>query len=90
MRRFTLQVGDQILDVNGRTFLDISHGDAVKVLKSSKHLMITVKDVGKLPYARTTYDHTQWLSDEEQIRTLQYQARTADTGYVNRPTCVNQ
>ena len=75
-----LQVGDQILDVNGRTFLDISHGDAVKALKSSKHLMITVKDVGKLPYTRTTYDHTQWISDDELALTSRHDNKGTDLG----------
>ncbi|XP_074655766.1 whirlin-like [Tubulanus polymorphus] len=60
-----LKVGDQILDVNGRSFLDISHSEAVQVLKSSKHMMLTIKDVGRLPYARTTYDQTQWIPKEQ-------------------------
>ena len=46
-----LQVGDQILDVNGVSFLDISHTAAVQTLKSSKRLVLTIKDVGKIPYA---------------------------------------
>lgn len=56
-----MQVGDQILDVNGSSFLDIGHQEAAKLLRSSKHLMLTVKDVGKLPHTRTTYDQTQWI-----------------------------
>ncbi|KAK2156209.1 hypothetical protein LSH36_219g03059 [Paralvinella palmiformis] len=77
---------DQILDVNGRTFLDISHGDAVKALKSSKHLMITVKDVGKLPYTRTTYDHTQWISDDELALTSRHDNKGTDLGTVRSET----
>ncbi|XP_013420098.2 uncharacterized protein LOC106180619 [Lingula anatina] len=60
-----LKVGDQILDVNGESFLDISHANAVKVLKASKHMIMTVKDVGRLPYARTTIDETQWIVGRE-------------------------
>ena len=51
--------------MNGQSFLDISHSEAVKVLKSSKHMMMTIKDVGKIPYARTTYDHTEWVTEKE-------------------------
>ncbi|XP_008831714.1 whirlin isoform X3 [Nannospalax galili] len=57
-----LKVGDQILEVNGRSFLSILHDEAVKLLKSSQHLILTVKDVGRLPHARTTVDHTKWIA----------------------------
>ncbi|XP_040860418.1 whirlin isoform X1 [Ochotona curzoniae] len=57
-----LKVGDQILEVNGRSFLSILHDEAVKLLKSSRHLMLTVKDVGRLPHARTTVDETKWIA----------------------------
>ncbi|XP_022105757.1 whirlin-like isoform X2 [Acanthaster planci] len=59
-----LKVGDQILDVNGENFLDINHQEAVNILKSSKLMMMTIKDVGKLPYARTTIDRTQWITGD--------------------------
>lgn len=58
---FRTQIGDQLLDVNGQSFLDITHADAVKTIKSSPRLMLTVKDVGKLPFAQTTFDHTRWV-----------------------------
>ncbi|KAM5300500.1 whirlin isoform 2-T2 [Ctenodactylus gundi] len=57
-----LKVGDQILEVNGRNFLNILHDEAVKLLKSSRHLILTVKDVGRLPHARTTVDETKWIA----------------------------
>ncbi|XP_021547111.1 whirlin isoform X2 [Neomonachus schauinslandi] len=57
-----LKVGDQILEVNGRSFLNILHDEAVKLLKSSQHLILTVKDVGRLPHARTTVDETKWIA----------------------------
>ncbi|XP_035977797.1 whirlin isoform X2 [Halichoerus grypus] len=57
-----LKVGDQILEVNGRSFLNILHDEAVKLLKSSQHLILTVKDVGRLPHARTTVDKTKWIA----------------------------
>ncbi|XP_030062174.1 whirlin [Microcaecilia unicolor] len=60
-----LKVGDQILEVNGQSFLTIPHDEAVKLLKSSQHLMMTVKDVGKLPHARTTVDETKWITSSQ-------------------------
>nr|XP_039330665.1 whirlin isoform X5 [Saimiri boliviensis boliviensis] len=57
-----LKVGDQILEVNGWSFLNILHDDAVRLLKSSRHLILTVKDVGRLPHARTTVDETKWIA----------------------------
>ncbi|XP_018889624.4 whirlin isoform X7 [Gorilla gorilla gorilla] len=57
-----LKVGDQILEVNGRSFLNILHDEAVRLLKSSRHLILTVKDVGRLPHARTTVDETKWIA----------------------------
>ncbi|XP_059266948.1 whirlin isoform X1 [Mustela nigripes] len=56
------KVGDQILEVNGRNFLNILHDEAVRLLKSSQHLILTVKDVGRLPHARTTVDETKWIA----------------------------
>ncbi|CAL1533597.1 unnamed protein product, partial [Lymnaea stagnalis] len=55
------RLGDQILDVNGQSFLDISHSDAVKHLKKRRHLIITVRDVGKIPFGKTTIDETGWI-----------------------------
>ncbi|KAG5834198.1 hypothetical protein ANANG_G00258970 [Anguilla anguilla] len=60
-----LKVGDQILEVNGRSFLGIPHDEAVRVLKSSRHLMMTVKDVGRLPHARTVVGETKWITSSQ-------------------------
>ncbi|KFQ53813.1 Whirlin, partial [Nestor notabilis] len=65
-----LQVGDQILEVNGRSFLSIPHDEAVKLLKSSRHLIMTVKDIGRLPHARTTVDETRWIASSQVGDTL--------------------
>lgn len=59
------QVGDQILEVNGRNFLSIPHDEAVRILKSSRHLMMTVKDVGRLPHARTVVGETKWIASSQ-------------------------
>ncbi|TRY57655.1 hypothetical protein DNTS_025897, partial [Danionella cerebrum] len=59
------QVGDQILEVNGRSFLSIPHDEAVRVLKSSHHLMMTIKDVGRLPHTRTVVGETKWIASSQ-------------------------
>ncbi|NWS53642.1 WHRN protein, partial [Chunga burmeisteri] len=74
-----LKVGDQILEVNGRSFLSIPHDEAVKLLKSSRHLIMTVKDIGRLPHARTTVDETRWIASSQIGETLVNSA-----GYVLR------
>ena len=42
------QIGDQVIDVNGESFLDVTHSEAVVILKSSRQLTITLrsKEVG--------------------------------------------
>ncbi|XP_073791195.1 whirlin isoform X4 [Danio rerio] len=60
-----IKVGDQILEVNGRSFLSIPHDEAVRVLKSSHHLMMTVKDVGRLPHTRTVVGETKWIASSQ-------------------------
>uniref|UniRef100_W5M185 Whirlin a n=1 Tax=Lepisosteus oculatus TaxID=7918 RepID=W5M185_LEPOC len=60
-----LKVGDQILEVNGRSFLSVPHDEAVRILKSSRHLIMTIKDVGRLPHARTVVDETKWIASSQ-------------------------
>uniref|UniRef100_A0A8B9G0C8 Whirlin n=1 Tax=Amazona collaria TaxID=241587 RepID=A0A8B9G0C8_9PSIT len=81
-----LKVGDQILEVNGRSFLSIPHDEAVKLLKSSRHLIMTVKDIGRLPHARTTVDETRWIASSQVGDTL-----VTSAGYVLGPlSCLPQ
>eukprot|EP00117_Sycon_ciliatum_P007688 scpid33521/ scgid10693/ Whirlin len=57
-----LQLGDQILDVNGVSFLDIGHADAIMKLKQSPLLMMTVKAMGRIPLAgRSTDGQLKWI-----------------------------
>ncbi|XP_038854426.1 whirlin-like [Salvelinus namaycush] len=57
-----LKVGDQLLEVNGRSFVAIPHDEAVRILKTCRHLLVRVRDVGRLPHARTVVDQTKWIS----------------------------
>ncbi|XP_034064205.1 whirlin isoform X1 [Gymnodraco acuticeps] len=59
-----LKVGDQILDVNGQSFVTISHDEAVHILKTGRHLLMKVRDVGRLPHARTVVDETKWICSQ--------------------------
>ena len=43
MHSILLQVGDEILEVNGQSLLNISHQEAIKMLKSTDTLMLTVR-----------------------------------------------
>ena len=38
-----LKVGDQIIEVNGVSFEQISHQEAVEVMKASRQLIVTVR-----------------------------------------------
>ncbi|XP_032020849.1 whirlin isoform X3 [Hylobates moloch] len=82
------KVGDQILEVNGRSFLNILHDEAVRLLKSSRHLILTVKDVGRLPHARTTVDETKWIASSRIGETMANSAGflgDLTTGGINKP-----
>ncbi|KAM9464886.1 whirlin-like isoform 2-T2 [Salvelinus alpinus] len=57
-----LKVGDQLLEVNGQSFVAIPHDEAVRILKTSCHLLVRVRDVGRVPHARTVVDQTKWIS----------------------------
>ncbi|XP_050426937.1 uncharacterized protein LOC126837151 [Adelges cooleyi] len=58
--RSGLMVGDQILEVNGQSFLNVSHDEAVNLLKFQNHMTLTVRDVGKVPHLCTTYNTDTW------------------------------
>ncbi|XP_070690471.1 whirlin [Pempheris klunzingeri] len=59
-----LKVGDQVLEVNGQSFVTISHDEAVHILKTGRHLLMKVRDVGRLPHARTVVDETKWICSQ--------------------------
>ena len=51
MMSMLTQVGDEILDVNGQSLINVSHQDTIKMLKSSDTLMLTVR-VEEVNYQR--------------------------------------
>lgn len=77
-----LQVGDQILEVNGRSFVAISHDEAVDILKTGYHLLMKVRDVGRLPHVRTIVDDTRWICSQAIAET----SATANSIAVPNPT----
>jgi hypothetical protein len=66
---YGIKVGDQILEVNGVSFLNIVHADAARALRAQPCMVIKVKDVGKLPHSRiTTYGQTHWHQSQGKQR----------------------
>ncbi|XP_049832751.1 whirlin-like [Schistocerca gregaria] len=58
--RAGLMIGDQILEVNGQSFLDVTHDEAVSQLKFHKRMSLLVRDVGKVPHSCTAYSDPCW------------------------------
>lgn len=54
------QIGDQILDVNNQSFLDVTHDEAVSQLKYHKRMSLIVRDVGKVPHSCTSVEPEPW------------------------------
>ncbi|XP_035852217.1 whirlin-like isoform X2 [Sander lucioperca] len=77
-----LKVGDQILELNGQSFVTISHDEAVHILKTGRHLRMKVRDVGRLPHARTVVDETKWICSQAIAETN----ATANTSSFTDPT----
>uniref|UniRef100_A0A3B3VRY5 Whirlin n=1 Tax=Poecilia latipinna TaxID=48699 RepID=A0A3B3VRY5_9TELE len=76
-----LKVGDQILEVNGQSFVTISHDEAVNILKSGRHLLMRLRDVGRLPHARTIVDETKWVCGQVIAETNATAALNSSAGY---------
>lgn len=55
------KVGDQIMEVNGKNFENLKHNEAVKFIKSQRHIMVTLKAVGKLPEAKHYQSQISWV-----------------------------
>ena len=49
--RFYLQIGDEIIEVNGKLFQHLTHDEAVNVLKSNTRLTFMVTYIGKVPHS---------------------------------------
>lgn len=61
------QVGDQILEVNGQSFVEVTHDEAVGQLKYHKRMSLLVKDVGKVPHACTAYGGGEQQRDTQNV-----------------------
>jgi hypothetical protein len=73
-----LKAGDQILDVNGESFLKISHTEAASMLKSQDLMVMTIKDVGKIPHSTVKYDRAKWVyCDDKQTDEIGQNQRSA-------------
>ncbi|MBZ3890534.1 PDZ domain-containing protein 7 [Sciurus carolinensis] len=56
-----IKVGDQVLAANGVRFDDISHSQAVEVLKGQTHIMLTIKETGWYPAYKEMVSEYCWL-----------------------------
>ncbi|KAK5854046.1 hypothetical protein PBY51_015150 [Eleginops maclovinus] len=56
-----IKMGDQILAANGIGFDDITHSNAVEVLKSHTHVMLTIREAGRYPAYKEMVAEYGWL-----------------------------
>ncbi|KAF3708211.1 PDZ domain-containing protein 7 [Channa argus] len=56
-----IKMGDQILAANGVSFDDITHSNAVEVLKSHTHVMLTIREAGRYPAYKEMIAEYGWL-----------------------------
>ncbi|XP_077352001.1 PDZ domain-containing protein 7-like isoform X2 [Festucalex cinctus] len=56
-----IKMGDQIMAANGVSFDDITHSDAVEVLKSHTHVMLTIREAGRYPAYKEMVAEYGWL-----------------------------
>ncbi|CAF98682.1 unnamed protein product, partial [Tetraodon nigroviridis] len=56
-----IKMGDQILTANGVSFEDITHSNAVEVLKSHTHVMLTIREAGRYPAYKEMVAEYGWL-----------------------------
>uniref|UniRef100_A0A674B694 PDZ domain containing 7a n=1 Tax=Salmo trutta TaxID=8032 RepID=A0A674B694_SALTR len=57
-----IKMGDQILAANGVSFDGITHSNAVEVLKSHTHIMLTIREAGRYPAYKEMVAEYSWLS----------------------------
>ncbi|XP_039727386.1 PDZ domain-containing protein 7 isoform X6 [Pteropus medius] len=57
-----IKVGDQVLAANGVRFDNISHSQAVEVLKGQTHIMLTIKETGRYPAYKEMVSEYCWLN----------------------------
>ncbi|XP_029685463.1 whirlin-like isoform X2 [Takifugu rubripes] len=85
-----LKVGEQILEVNGQSFIVISHDEAVHILKTGHHLQMKVRDVGRLPHARTLMEEGQWIQSRAIDETTAADASVGVHTAVSARTCTSR
>ncbi|XP_066933845.1 uncharacterized protein [Clytia hemisphaerica] len=69
-----IMVGEQILEINGIDFVNITHADAAEIIRTSRRMTMVLKDVGKIPLSRVVYDRQEWIR-KKQIMQREQQIR---------------
>ncbi|XP_071947204.1 uncharacterized protein [Antedon mediterranea] len=62
--RSGIQVGDQIVNVNGESFLNISHARAIDFLRHQRHLIMTIKTVNRYPAYKEMVAEYSWVNEQ--------------------------
>lgn len=83
-------MGEQILEVNGQSFIVISHDEAVHILKTGHHLQMKVRDVGRLPHARTLMEEGQWIQSRATDETTAADASVGVHTAASARTCTSR
>ncbi|XP_065647397.1 uncharacterized protein LOC100208667 isoform X3 [Hydra vulgaris] len=60
-----IMVGEQIIESNGVSFLNISQKDASFLIQNSKIITFLLKDVSKIPVSKIVHNHLQWIDKRE-------------------------
>ena len=64
------QAGDEILEVNGRRFTEVTHDEAVRILKYHERLVMKVRVVGKVPHSSSSLERSSKTSSGSAASTI--------------------
>ncbi|CAH1783941.1 unnamed protein product [Owenia fusiformis] len=81
-----LKLGDQIIEVNGENFENVTHANAVEFFKSQSHLFMTVWAVHRYPAFKEIYAEYSWKEGENRSR----RPRTAPVTSTHNNSCVTE
>jgi len=55
-----LQVGDELLRINGFIMNEALHDEALKLIKAKRHLILKVRNIGMIPVRNSLHDDLEW------------------------------
>ncbi|XP_033118324.1 PDZ domain-containing protein 7-like isoform X2 [Anneissia japonica] len=72
-----IQVGDQIVNVNGESFLNISHVRAIDFLRNQRHLIMTIRTVNRYPAYKEMVAEYSWVNEQPIKKNKRPQSRSS-------------